>query len=330
MNDAGESEINGGAEVPDDEVRGDADGTEEAGAADHPEALEEVDGPAADEDDWDDDWDEDEDELDGSDELASTEAAAERINWPAFLAAFHRDRPGIAEEVLSRAVSGDVNPYRWLARAVSPNASRVLDLACGSGPVSREVAQQGRTVIGLDISPDELVLAQQRGPGPWVCGDARALPFPDESFDAVTSSVGLVVVQPLDDVVAEIRRVLKPGGVMAAIAPALRPLAPKDIRVLSRLTGYLRAKPQFPGNVELAGFTKTIGAHGMRKVEDARERYRYPVRARADAEILMNGLYLPNTRRSRIEAALEYLDRRIARKGLVNIAIPMRRVVAIK
>lgn len=272
--------------------------------------------------------DEDDEPVDR--EVETAEDAAERINWPAFLAAFHRDRPGIAEEVLSRAVSGEVNPYRWLARAVSPDAGRVLDLACGSGPVSREVAGPGRTVIGLDLSADELELARERGPGPWVRGDARRLPFADESFDAVTSSVGLVVVQPLDDVVAEIRRVLKPGGVMAAIAPALRPLAPKDVRILSRVTGYLRTKPQFPGNVELAGFTKTITEHGMRKVEDARERYRYPVRSRADAEILMNGLYLPNTRRSRIEAAMEYLDRRIARKGQVDIAIPMRRVVAIK
>lgn len=330
MTDSDEPEVFGGTEVPDDEARRDDEGTEEAGASDHLETLEDPDGSAVDGDevDWDeDDWDED---LDGSDELESTDDAEEKINWPAFLAAFHRDRPGVAEEVLSRAMSGAVNPYRWLARAVSPNATRVLDLACGSGPVSREVAQEGRTVIGLDISTEELALARQRGPGPWVCGDARKLPFPDESVDAVTSSVGLVVVQPLDDVVSEIRRVLKPGGVMVAIAPALRPLAPKDIRVLSRVTGYLRAKPQFPGNVELAGFTKTIEAHGMRKVEDARERYRYPVRSRADAEILMNGLYLPNTRRSRIEAALEYLDRRIARKGQVDIAIPIRRVVAIK
>lgn len=323
MTESDDSETLGGGARPDGE-KPDATGT---GQAPGPE------GDAWDEDDWD---EEDEDEDDGDEdgdggpagELDSTEA--EKVDWPAFLAAFHRDRPGIAEEVLSRAVSGEENPYRWLARAVSPDTGRVLDLACGSGPVSRAVAGAARTVIGLDLSPDELALARKRGPGPWVCGDARSLPFADESFDAVASSIGLVVVQPLDDVVSEIRRVLKPGGVMAAIAPALRPLAPKDIRVLSRVTGYLRAKPQFPGPVELAGFTKTLEAHGMRMVEDARERYRYPIRTRAEAELLMNGLYLPNTRRSRIEAALEYLDRRIARKGRIDIAIPMRRLVAIK
>ena len=72
---------------------------------------------------------------------------------------------GVAEAVLSRALAGDHSPYRWLARAVSADAKVVVDLACGSGPMSRELAQPGRTVIGLDLSEHELALAAGAGPG---------------------------------------------------------------------------------------------------------------------------------------------------------------------
>ncbi|MCW2802561.1 MAG: hypothetical protein JWN06_778 [Propionibacteriaceae bacterium] len=254
----------------------------------------------------------------------------EELNWKQYLADFHRERPGVAEAVLSRALSGDHTPYRWLARAVSPDVTTVLDLACGSGPMSRELAQPGRTVVGLDLSEHELALAAERGPGPWVQADALALPFADGSVQAVTSSMGLVVVQPLTELLSEIARVLKPGGVLAAIAPALRPLGPRDVRVLTRITARLRTKPQFPGPVELAGFTKTLEQHGLRRVEDQRERYRFVVRDRSDAELMMSSLYLPLTRSSRVESAIEHLEDRVAKRGPVLVTIPMRRVVAIK
>ena len=252
------------------------------------------------------------------------------FSWRQYLSDFHRERAGVTEAVLSRSLSGDHTPYRWLARAVSPDAAVVLDIACGSGPMSRELAQPGRTVVGLDLSEHELALAAERGPGPWVRADAVALPFADESVSAVTSSMGLVVATPLGSVLAEVSRVLKPGGVLAAIAPALRPLWPADIAVLTRINTRLRTKPQFPAPVELAGFKKTIAAHGLRRLEDNRERYRFTVADRADAELMMSALYLPQTRWSRVEAAIELLEDRVAKRGPVDVTIPMRRVVAIK
>lgn len=252
------------------------------------------------------------------------------VNWRDYLSEFHRDRTGIAEAVLSRAMSVDHTPYRWLGRAVSADAAVVVDLACGSGPMSRELAQPGRTVVGIDLSEHELALADERGPGPWVRGDVLRLPFKDASVDVVTSSMGLVVVTPLTEVLAEVARVLRPGGVLAAIAPALRPLGPRDVGVLTRIGGWIRTKPQFPGPVEIAGFTRTLRAHGLRRVEDQRERYRFSIRSRADAELVMSALYLPNTRWSRVERAIEYLEDRLAKRESVDVTIPMRRVVAIK
>ena len=204
----------------------------------------------------------------------------------------------MVEAVLSRAMAGDHSPYRWLARAVSASARVVLDLACGSGPMSRELARPGRMVVGLDLSEYELALAAGQSPGPWVRADGLHLPFRDGSVDVVTSSMGLVVVQPMSQVLAEVARVLRPGGVLAGIAPALRPLAARDVRTLTSINARLRTKPQFPGPVELTGFAKALAGVGMRAMEDARERYRFGIRSRADAELMMSALYLPSTRRS--------------------------------
>jgi len=260
----------------------------------------------------------------------SADDGDDELDWRAYLAEFHRERAGVGEAVLSRAKAGDHTPYHWLARAVSPDARLVVDLASGSGPMSRELGQPGRTVVGVDLSAEELALAAERGPGPWLRADALRLPFRDGSVDVVTSSMGLVVVTPLGQVLDEVARVLRPGGVLAAIAPAVRPLAPRDLRVLTRIGGRLRTRPSFPGPIELAGFHKTLAAAGLTRVEDKRERYHFTVRSRADAELVMSALYLPGTRRSRVQAATEYLEDRLERRASVEVAIPMRRVVAIK
>jgi len=124
--------------------------------------------------------------------------------------------------------------------------------------------------------------------------------------------------------------VLRPGGVLAGIAPALRPLAPRDLRTLTSINARLRTKPQFPGPVELTGFARVLAGVGMRAMEDARERYVFDIRSRADAELMMAALYLPSTRMVRVERAVDYLADRLDRQEVVEVAIPMRRIVAIK
>ena len=262
--------------------------------------------------------------------MTGRDGGEEPLDWKGFLAEFHRTRAGVTEAVLSRSTAGDHSPYRWLGRAVSADARVIVDLAAGSGPMSRVLAQPGRIVVGVDLSAAELALAAERGPGPWVQGDALRLPFRDGSVDVVTSSMGLVVVRPLEQLLTEITRVLRPGGVLAAIAPTVRPLGPPDLLTLGQISRRLRARPRFPGPVELAGFHKALDAVGLTRVEDKRERYRFSVRNREDAELVMSALYLPSTRRSRVVAAVEYLEDRLERAESVDIAIPMRRVVAIK
>ena len=96
---------------------------------------------------------------------------------------------------------------------------RIVDVGCGTGcswPTSpRSSAPAGR-VLGLDVSPDVLALARRRcADWPWVAceqGDATALPAADGEFDAAVSVQVLEYVAEVDRALAEIHRVLRPGG----------------------------------------------------------------------------------------------------------------------
>ncbi|HIT74494.1 MAG TPA: class I SAM-dependent methyltransferase [Candidatus Avipropionibacterium avicola] len=249
-------------------------------------------------------------------------------DWTGYLTGFHRDRAGAIEAVLTRSRAGDDNPYRWLARAVSSQSRTVVDIASGAGPVARELAHPNRTVVSVDISYDELKLVDQAGPA--VQADALRLPMADGVADVVTSSMGLAVVTPATDVLSEMARIVRPGGLVVLLGPSVRPTSVRDARELGLLFAAMRARIRFPGVLERIGLATALPAAGLRKVEDARERYQFTVSGREDAEMVINGMYLPSADPQQIEAGVSHLVRRISRRGPLTLPIPMRRVVAIK
>ena len=95
---------------------------------------------------------------------------------------------------------------------------RVLDLGCGGGLTTAWLAQRGATTVGVDLSRASLRVAsrQTRGyghPEPvFACGRAEALPFADASFDVVWCTDVLEHLPELPAALAQIARVLKPGG----------------------------------------------------------------------------------------------------------------------
>ena len=107
---------------------------------------------------------------------------------------------------------------------VGPNA-RVLDVATGTGAVALElVRQHGCAVVGIDRSPEMLAVARQRvatlGLGAKIElheGRAETLSFPDRSFDALTVTYLLRYVDDPVATVAELARVVRPGGTMALL-----------------------------------------------------------------------------------------------------------------
>jgi SAM-dependent methyltransferase/alkylhydroperoxidase family enzyme len=92
---------------------------------------------------------------------------------------------------------------------------RLLDVACGSGLALELARCRGAMVAGVDASPRLVTVAEDRVPGADLrVGDMAALPWPDDSFDVVTSFRGLWATTP--GALAEARRVLRPGGRFAA------------------------------------------------------------------------------------------------------------------
>lgn len=96
---------------------------------------------------------------------------------------------------------------------------RVLDVACGTGVAARSAAtlvgSQGR-VIGLDPNPGMLTVARQVSPDiEWREGVAEAIPYPDASFDAVVCQFGLMFFEDRARGLREMRRVLKPTGLLS-------------------------------------------------------------------------------------------------------------------
>jgi demethylmenaquinone methyltransferase/2-methoxy-6-polyprenyl-1,4-benzoquinol methylase len=90
---------------------------------------------------------------------------------------------------------------------------RILDIAAGTGTSSAAIVRAGARVTALDFSAGMVAVGRQRHPDiEFVEGDATALPFDDASFDAVTVSFGLRNVRDPHKALAEMRRVLVPGG----------------------------------------------------------------------------------------------------------------------
>lgn len=107
---------------------------------------------------------------------------------------------------------------RVVALAGIKAGDRALDLCCGTGDIAFALARQGAEVTGLDFSEKMLEVAQGRlqhvkaGNLKFIQGDAGQIPFPDNSFDAVTMGYGLRNLPSWETGLREMVRVAKPGG----------------------------------------------------------------------------------------------------------------------
>ena len=127
-----------------------------------------------------------------------------------------------------------------------------LDVACGPGTVTRVLAERigpsGR-VVGTDISPAMLAVARSKpvdagsAPLEWIEAPAAPLPLPDAAFDVVTCQQGLQFFPDKVGALAEVRRVLRPGG---------RALVAVWTRIEDQVFGYLRDAMANVISVEIA------------------------------------------------------------------------------
>ena len=114
---------------------------------------------------------------------------------------------------------------RWRRRTVRvlglPSGATIVDLACGTGDLCRELADQGFRPIGVDLSYG--MLAAARTTAPLVHGDALRLPLPDASVDGITCGFALRNFASLPPFFAELARVVRPGGRVSLLEVAEPP-----------------------------------------------------------------------------------------------------------
>lgn len=157
------------------------------------------------------------------------------------------------------ALFGQFAPRLVAFAGVAPG-TRVLDAATGTGIVALAAAGAGADVTGLDINPGMLAVARRKSAAiDWVEGDVAALPFPDAAFDTVLCQFALMFVPDRPQALAEMLRVLKPGGTLAvAVFDALErtPAYCDLVPLLGRIVG--------PGAAEALSAPFVLGdAHAL-------------------------------------------------------------------
>jgi SAM-dependent methyltransferase len=114
--------------------------------------------------------------------------------------------------------SGAGGEYAFLDTHL-PACGRILEVGCGEGSNLEALERPGRPTFGCDLSPLAVHLAKSRAPGRAVVAEAERLPFASGTFEGV---VALSVVEHLaepEPVLAEMIRVLAPGGTLAVVSP---------------------------------------------------------------------------------------------------------------
>jgi demethylmenaquinone methyltransferase/2-methoxy-6-polyprenyl-1,4-benzoquinol methylase len=193
------------------------------------------------------------------------------------------DRIAPVYDAMNRVMTAGLDG-RWrreTASAVVRPGDRVLDSCCGTGDLAVACARAGGTVTGLDFSERMLERARRKsGQIDWVQGDALALPFEDDSFDAATVGFGVRNLEDLDGGLAELARVLRPGGRLGVleitrpqgflqpfynvwfgtVVPVLGKLLPGG----SAYTYLPASVKRFPGPEDLARFLREAGFSEVR------------------------------------------------------------------
>jgi SAM-dependent methyltransferase len=238
---------------------------------------------------------------------------------------------------------GGYTSYEMLADRLGcvPRTHRVMDLACGDGFLLHELAQRGFTeLIGVDRSPHELSAARNRlgRRARLYEHDVRALPLPQQSIDVAVCHLALMLIEPVDSAIAEVTRVLRPGGTfLAVVNRALRdPVYEAYQRELRRITAAVGLPPLRLGDPRVFSAADFIAvlASGFRCDQCLIEMADFQVTAHTTRDELWSMLRLMyDVVRLAEDAQVELGERLIAawlpqvdRDGLVSCRMGMRLV----
>lgn len=274
-------------------------------------------------------------------------------DWENHLIEAHRNEPSMTPAAFAafRARDGK-NSYEKLAEAAPPrrgDGSVVLDLACGDGALLPYCLKPDRRIkryIGVDMSDAALAVARNRSAKnvEWMLSKAAALPLSDASVDAVLCHMTFMLLMPIEPVVGEVHRVLKDGGVFAAIVSNPEKSGGLFARWQAELREFLTsefpamssAKVGDPRVSTVAGlgqlFNRKTGFHDGLTSED----FTLDVRLRpGTAWTFFKDFYLvgmlPPPSKERLRARLDgFVNANLDPDGILRLDFPMRKFVAVK
>jgi SAM-dependent methyltransferase len=140
-----------------------------------------------------------------------------RLNDPATVAGEYASERGLlGRRDAFRYAEGPDAPALAVAAVLEASPRRVLEVGCGPGEAAERIAASGAEVVAVDSSPRMVELARARGVDARL-GDAQKLDFPDESFDAALAAWMLYHVPDPARALAELARVLRPGGRLVVV-----------------------------------------------------------------------------------------------------------------
>jgi demethylmenaquinone methyltransferase / 2-methoxy-6-polyprenyl-1,4-benzoquinol methylase len=184
------------------------------------------------------------------------------------------DRIAGVYDVMNSVMTAGLH-HRWRERAadlarVGPG-TRALDVATGTGDLAIALARRGGEVVGSDFSEGMLERARAKSPQVrWDQANALALPYDADGFDAATVGFGARNFSDLERGIAEMARVVRPGGrvvVLEITTPTKPPLSTffslwfdRIVPLLGRVTGENQAYSYLPSSVKRFPAPRELGA----------------------------------------------------------------------
>jgi demethylmenaquinone methyltransferase/2-methoxy-6-polyprenyl-1,4-benzoquinol methylase len=199
-------------------------------------------------------------------------STAGRLAEPQVEAMF--DRIASVYDVMNSVMTAGMH-QRWRERAVdvariAPGA-RALDVATGTGDLAIALGERGAQVVGIDFAEKMLEIARVKAPGiDFRTGNALALEFADDEFDAATVGFGARNFDDLDRGIAEMARVVRPGGrvvILEITTPQKPPLSSffnvwfdHLVPLIGRVAGDPDAYEYLPNSVKRFPEPRDLGA----------------------------------------------------------------------
>lgn len=243
------------------------------------------------------------------------------MDWPAFLADYHRRHPAITEDLLGpMRGAGGLSPYEWLVEG-APRKGLVWDLACGSGPVADVVGPS--RYLGVDLSPAELSQARSRRPLAQVeQGDVLKAVAP-AGVQVVTVAMALMLLG-LEALLDRLVDVLPSQGLLLALLPD-REAASGTYGHLLALLGQAGAGYRTP--LAREGLAARFAAHRFTLIADELLVFSRALEDDAAVDLVLDSFYAQGASAQARQQARAWLGARVV-AGDRALAYPLRRLRA--